>query len=303
MKWGGNYGAVEDVWSEPYLVLEGDEHVQLREAKSQWDADVLRNTQPADRPAAEAAIDELYAIAGLRRPRHVWLGGPEGRTRKSLWSGAHDPAALGGWLMFCHFDLSVVFNPPSGHVDRSKECAQHWERRLELWAQLGRACGGWMPFERECRFIERPKELHLKPGTTFLHRADGPALRYADGTRVYAWNGHRVKASFVAGHLTWKDWRGINDLRERNAFIDRMGWSWLLEHCPNAAILTRDSEKIVWLLRGEDLGPLVFNFGSGCRMRDLKLVERFGDAKRNVAPDIGEALRAGAIELQVSDDW
>ncbi|HET8938773.1 MAG TPA: hypothetical protein VFN67_35250 [Polyangiales bacterium] len=301
MEWGGNYGAVEDIASAPHLILNSVERAQL-EAAAQRCTELVRIFGPAHRPTAEAAIDELYALARLRAPRHVWMKGPANGSHPSWRSGEHNPSCLGGSLMFRHDSLAVHFSPPSGHEDVSKACEQDWQRRLELWVTLAATCGGWSQYKRECRLYERATEMHFKPGTSLLHRTDGPALCYADGTHMYAWNGDRVTEEFVAGKLTWSDWLRTNSLRERSTFLDRMGWAWLLEHCPRAHKLSRDDANIMWLLKGEDLGPLNMNFGSGRRMLDIRLIERVGYAKRNVSPDKGESLQAGPIE-HIHDDW
>ena len=48
---------------------------KLAEYAKRW-TDIGLSTKPADRPRAEAAIIEMYRVAGLGAPRIVWCGSP-----------------------------------------------------------------------------------------------------------------------------------------------------------------------------------------------------------------------------------
>ena len=63
------------------------------------------------------------------------------------------------------------------------------------WA-LARACGPWWPYTHAAILTDRPVEIHLNE-QTLLHRGDGPAALYRDGTPVYAWSGTPLPARWI----------------------------------------------------------------------------------------------------------
>ena len=67
---------------------------------------------------------------------------------------------------------------------------------LSATFDVARSAGLWWPFERVVIFSERPAELHFND-QQLLHNADGPAIVYRDGVRVYAWNGKAVPERWI----------------------------------------------------------------------------------------------------------
>jgi hypothetical protein len=67
---------------------------------------------------------------------------------------------------------------------------------LSATLEVARAAGLWWPFENVVVFAERPAELHFND-QQLLHSADGPAIVYRDGMRVYAWNGKAVPERWI----------------------------------------------------------------------------------------------------------
>jgi hypothetical protein len=61
---------------------------------------------------------------------------------------------------------------------------------------VARSAGLWWPFENVVVFTERPTELHFNH-EQLLHNAEGPAIVYRDGVRVYAWNGKAVPERWI----------------------------------------------------------------------------------------------------------
>ena len=67
---------------------------------------------------------------------------------------------------------------------------------LSATFDVARSAGLWWPFENVVVFTERPAELHFND-QQLLHNADGPAIVYRDGVRVYVWNGKAVPERWI----------------------------------------------------------------------------------------------------------
>ncbi|NDU71762.1 hypothetical protein GWI34_03855 [Actinomadura sp. DSM 109109] len=170
-------------------------------------------TEPADRPAAEAAIRGLYELVGATQPRLVWIDSPRGDPDWD-WSEFGQPearaiAAAHGVVEPGEFLLTLL----SGRREKGggwfsrKRRRDVWNRRLALWKELIESCGGWWPFEKICLVCERPSQISLatpKLGDAplVLHCRTGPALRYRDGFDLYALHGRLVPEHAVTGERT-----------------------------------------------------------------------------------------------------
>jgi hypothetical protein len=62
--------------------------------------------------------------------------------------------------------------------------------------KVARTAGPWWPFQHAAIFADRPTELHLNQ-RSLLHRGDGAAAVYRDGSRVYAWHGKAVPERWI----------------------------------------------------------------------------------------------------------
>lgn len=255
------------------------------------------STLPADRPAAEAAISELYQLIGLEPPRFHWVSSPlmameiippGVRLRSSETSGN-----VITWPLLARFtalmrrltiDLDAhivrvhplmdrmirreVFTPLKRSVAASLEMAYraagggryprayevhsaswiaHYDalrravgvsltpeqtRQLDLWTALARSCHLWWPREDVCVLSERPVAVHTEvigdDGEVRPHRADGPALRYADGWEVYAWHGRPVPSWVVTDPSPERIAREDN-VEVRRCAIENIGWPDYIE--------------------------------------------------------------------------
>lgn len=76
---------------------------------------------------------------------------------------------------------------------------------------VARSAGLWWPFENVVVFTERPAELHFND-QQLLHNAEGPAIVYRDGVRVYAWNGKAVPERWITepDAVPPKEYRGFD---------------------------------------------------------------------------------------------
>ncbi|MES9602532.1 pentapeptide repeat-containing protein [Actinomadura sp. NPDC000929] len=171
-------------------------------------------TEPADRPAAEAAIRGLYELVGAPQPRLVWIDSPRGDPDWN-WSEFGSPkpqaiAAAHGVPEPGEFLLTLL----SGHRGKRggwffrKRRREVWKRRLALWKELIESCGGWWPFKEVCLVCERPAQIRLAKaprsleGPLVLHCRTGPALSYRDGFHLYALHGRVVPDDAISGERT-----------------------------------------------------------------------------------------------------
>jgi hypothetical protein len=171
-------------------------------------------TQPADRPAAEAAIRGLYELAGAPQPQLVWIDSPRvdndwnwsefGTPEPLAIAAAHGVPEPGEFLLPL---LSGHQGKKGGWLSRKRR-REVWNHRLALWKELIESCGGWWPFEEICLVCERPAQIRLatapRPGEDplVLHCRTGPALRYRDGLHLYALHGRIVPEGAITGERT-----------------------------------------------------------------------------------------------------
>ncbi|WP_433796810.1 DUF6745 domain-containing protein [Actinoplanes sp. CA-252034] len=101
---------------------------------------------------------------------------------------------------------------------------------LDLAIEVGRTgIGWWWPYRDLCVISRRPvamatEEMTGRERGRRLHRADGPVLEFADGTRYHAWHGTPVPADLVEGG--WSVARILSEpnLELRRCAIERRGW-------------------------------------------------------------------------------
>jgi hypothetical protein len=105
-----------------------------------------------------------------------------------------------------------------------------WSRRLDLWAELARACNRFWPFERYCVIAERPSAIAWDPAGR-LHGAGSPAVSFRDGSGCYVWHGTWVPPAWIEAPervdprrlLTWPH------VEQRRAAAEIVGWRRILE--------------------------------------------------------------------------
>jgi uncharacterized protein DUF6745 len=77
---------------------------------------------------------------------------------------------------------------------------------------VARSAGPWWPLSRAVVLSDRPTLMHLNE-KHLLHRGGGPAAEYRDGARVWAWNGHAMRESWIMNPETIS----ARDLKEFDA--------------------------------------------------------------------------------------
>ncbi|WP_155060098.1 DUF6745 domain-containing protein [Streptomyces blattellae] len=99
--------------------------------------------------------------------------------------------------------------------------------QLGLWADLARSTGWWWAGDGVCVLAERPAELHTErlgdQGERRLHRADGPAVRFADGTRLHALHG-TIVPEWAITDPTVDRIHAEHNVEVRRSAIERIGW-------------------------------------------------------------------------------
>ncbi|MEV3921150.1 pentapeptide repeat-containing protein [Actinomadura coerulea] len=192
--------------------IAGPEITRLAARLPEWAG--RQATEPADRPAAEAAIRGLYELVGAPQPQLVWIDSPRGDPDWN-WSEFGTPkpkaiAAAHGVPEPGEFLLTLL----SGHRGKRggwffrKRRREVWKRRLALWRELIESCGGWWPFEEICLVCERPAQIRLANAprpledSLVLHCRTGPALSYRDGFHLYALHGRVVPEDAISGERT-----------------------------------------------------------------------------------------------------
>ncbi|MGW3342527.1 DUF6745 domain-containing protein [Nonomuraea rubra] len=122
--------------------------------------------------------------------------------------------------------------------------------------RVAERAGWWWPYERLAIITGRPIELHLddlgRP-----HRADGPALSYADGFALHAWHGMPVPPEFGATMtaLTPERIRSEANTELRRAMLEHFGLDRYLAES-GAQPVHSDETGMLWRIELPDDEPL-----------------------------------------------
>ncbi|MGN9838397.1 DUF6745 domain-containing protein [Nonomuraea sp. H19] len=128
---------------------------------------------------------------------------------------------------------------------------------LDGLKRVAGCAGWWWPYERVAIVTERPVELHLDD-LGRLHRADGPAMAYADGFALHAWHGMPVPADFGAAMrgLTPERIRNEDNAELRRVMLEHFGFDRYLAES-GAKPLHRDETGVLWRIDLPDDEPIV----------------------------------------------
>jgi hypothetical protein len=143
-------------------------------------------------------------------------GGTDGMT----WYGQHDAQWIGHYDVYARLGLAAYHRPDA--------------ELLALLAELARSTGWWWPGEGRCVMAERPTEIHTEPlpdalyGEVRLHRDEGPAVRFADGTQVHVLHGTYVP-TWVVTDPTVERIHAERNVEVRRSAIERIGWGTYIE--------------------------------------------------------------------------
>jgi len=100
---------------------------------------------------------------------------------------------------------------------------------LDAWAAVATSVGWWWPGEGLCVMAERPVAVHTEPlvgshhGEHRLHRADGPAIAFADGFGANVLHGTPVPDWVLSGP-TADLIHAERSVEVRRSAIEQLGW-------------------------------------------------------------------------------
>ncbi|WP_370146217.1 DUF6745 domain-containing protein [Streptacidiphilus sp. EB129] len=112
--------------------------------------------------------------------------------------------------------------------------------------QVAAAAGWWWPYDEVVLMAERPTALHQDEAGR-LHRADGPALGFADGFALHAWRGMPVPHDFsqCLADLTVTDIRVEGNAELRRVMLEFYGYDRYLAES-DAQPVHRDETGVLW---------------------------------------------------------
>lgn len=204
-------------------------------------------TGKADRAKAEAAILDAYTKAGFAHPKlgFEWHDGPTAgakrvaelvgcTARDALYSacyGAHDA----GWLSFYDYTYEVLGKADSSVAEAASDVLPLIEASKEV---------GWFwCLDELCVVTERPY-ICLTDEQGRLDCRTGPAIAYADGTKVYSVGGTVVPEFVVESRATntVKEVEAIENLEVRRVAIELMGIARYIKGA-NFEVVDQDTDK------------------------------------------------------------
>lgn len=203
-----------------------------------WDGSRLSLAVTTEGRSVRGAVDAV-AHAALRATLHHCVRAPlrtdlmptSGGLDGITWYGQHDAH----WIAY--YDVYAR----TGLARYPREAVE----RLALWAELARTTGWWWPGEGRCVMAERPTEIHTEPqpnsehGELRLHRDDGPAVRFADGTAVHVLHGTLVPP-WVIAEPTVERIHAERNVEVRRTAIERIGWSAYIDQAGLRLVATAD---------------------------------------------------------------
>jgi hypothetical protein len=93
--------------------------------------------------------------------------------------------------------------------------------------QVARSAGEWWPMRDSVILTERPTELH-RDAQGRLHHPTGPAVRYPDGWRLWAWHGVSVPRELIEEDLSVSRAVSLRNSEQRRCAVERLagrsGW-------------------------------------------------------------------------------
>lgn len=159
--------------------------------------------------------------------------------------------------------------------------------------------GWWWPQPRFVIVSDRPRELHLDGGR--LHRADGPALRWADGFELYFLSGVHVDRDVILhpDRISVTDICAEPDIERRRIMIDRLGADLFVDRT-GAEERHSDGRGVLWRIPRSP--------GSGRALQFLQVIRPTPDRSPGsywlkTSPGASTAREAAhrSVELMIAD--
>lgn len=245
--------------------LSAAQTAQLAEYTKRWTEIGLSNA-PADRPRAEAAIIEMYRIAGLPAPKIVWCTSPmaQGLTRSiildkkpmgdigdSVEASVRDSVRDSVWdSVGASVGDNVYGQHDAGWIAVYKffrdECGLKTQtKKLSGLTELCESAGWALPHKNICWVSERHCVLE-RDDRGRLHSLTGPACAYPDGWGIYAVHGTRVPETWINNPelLTTKVALTWPNVEQRRAACEIIGWERVLSEL-GAKTIDKDEDPMI----------------------------------------------------------
>jgi len=161
--------------------------------------------------------------------------------------------------------------------------------------KTARSAGPWWPFSGSVVVSDRPAEIYVNE-RWLLHRGEGPAVAYRDGTRLWAWNGHAMREEWIMHpeNISPRELKEF-DSTFREHVAKRVGVSTPKSKVRHSSILQqelpRNADNRVLVLRGFNNGslPLFERYLSGEHEKVWQELIALGPAVRE-DPHTADAL-------------
>ncbi len=223
--------------SKKIMSLSPEQKARFPEFVRKW-TDIGLSTMPADRERAERAISGLYGLAGIKRPRIIWLPCPISAALSAVcYAAIINHRLVGGQKPvgsavdsavrsagFSYFGGSIWNAGYGAWADYFNEaCGVSIDRHF---LDATESCGFYWTLDGVCFASERPSEINLDADGR-LHCETGMSIRYAGtGWGLHHWHGTRVPAEWIEhrAELTAKEALSQQNIEQRRAALDIVGW-------------------------------------------------------------------------------
>jgi len=278
--------------STPIKELTPEQEKQLEVYRDKW-IDIGLATEPADRKKAEEGVVLAYKAANLKPPKEIiWCDSPiqglevvsklTGKSEKSQFSyciyGQHEAS----WL--CFYDYLEYIG-----VD----CVAPL-KGLKLIAQ---SCGWWWALDEAAVMTERPSALKVDERGR-LHCADGPAIAYRDGWKLYFYKGINVEERIIETPetITSDEIEKEANLELRRILLEIFGWDKYIQDSGAEKIMSDDFGTLYKKQIQGDEDLVMVKVVNSTREQDGTFKEYF----IRVKPDVKTAHEAVASTFQMS---
>jgi hypothetical protein len=203
-------------------------------------------TEPTDFAKAKIAICKTYRLVGLKEPTQFFMtNGPREAIIKikELDSTQSDNEIVSNFMFGCHDAAWLSYYSYMKEVV-GLECCEKLDGLYDL-----ASCCGWLSVYEDVVVFQHPPESIKMDDANRIHCEDGPAIRYRDGTEVYAWHGTRVPKAWIVekATLTAKTAITWENIEQRRCACEIVGWAKILREL-NAKEIDNDGDPEIGTL-------------------------------------------------------
>jgi hypothetical protein len=243
-------------------------------------------TEPANLEKAKNAVCKMYQIAGLKEPTQFYMtDGPMDAVNaiQKLDPSMSKSNIIGDMIFGCHDASWLSFYSYMKDVVGIADCS-----KLDGMFDLASCCG-WLNIYEDVVVFQHPPETIKMDDANRIHCEDGPAIRYRDGTEVYAWHGTRIPQEWITDRANLSAKTAIiwQNIEQRRCACEIVGWAKILREL-NAREIDVDGDP--------EIGTLVeVNIPDIGREKFLRVLCGTGrEFAIPVPPDMKTALEAQA---------